>query len=359
MFATSWGRFQRRFDNILENMKRHEDLIDRTANACNIAEATRMRQDLRSWRDESLDRIRREDQEQAEKEFQAIRAWLRVHRSEQLTMLEALSDQGNKHPGTCDWVYKHDKIRSWLQNSTQTSLLWLSGTAGTGKSVIATQLVKSARNLPDVIVLYHIFSSTSLASSEYEHAVKSLLEQLLQQDADLTAHIYGDFVLKKQSPTVSVLEKLLPSLLTSSSGTVDSPTQVRIVLDGVDELPDHSPNTQVKFLRLLKRLLSGCSASGNVTCKILISGRPSTTLSQMLRSKPTISLTVEKAHLDQSIQEYALQRLGSLRNRLQQLGMTDEEVIDIGKQISRKSDGKPLFLRRSFSMFSLCCVLDF
>jgi hypothetical protein len=68
------GRFQRRFGNILEDMKRHEDLIDRLVNAIDIAEARQIRQELSSWRQQSLQRISLEDKEQSAKKFQAVQS---------------------------------------------------------------------------------------------------------------------------------------------------------------------------------------------------------------------------------------------------------------------------------------------
>lgn len=48
LFVTSWGRFQRRFDNILDDLKHHGDLIDKEANALDIAEARDTKAEARS-----------------------------------------------------------------------------------------------------------------------------------------------------------------------------------------------------------------------------------------------------------------------------------------------------------------------
>ncbi|KAH7162298.1 hypothetical protein B0J13DRAFT_614956 [Dactylonectria estremocensis] len=53
-FLTTWGRFQRRFGNILEDLEYHGHLINTEANAYNISEEQKMRQDIRAWREESL-----------------------------------------------------------------------------------------------------------------------------------------------------------------------------------------------------------------------------------------------------------------------------------------------------------------
>jgi hypothetical protein len=89
LFLTSWGRFQRRFDNILEDMKRHETLIDREANARDISEATKMRQELRAWKEESLEIIHAQDRQQSAKEFMTVMSWLQINESDQITIFES------------------------------------------------------------------------------------------------------------------------------------------------------------------------------------------------------------------------------------------------------------------------------
>lgn len=321
-------------------MKRHEDLIDREANARSISEAHEMRQQLSSWREESKEKIRLQEKEQSAKEFGAIQSWLRVNETDQLTIFESVSAQADKYPGTCSWALDNPKIKAWLRHSSQTQLLWLSGTAGSGKSVISTQLIKFMSSLPNTAVLYHFCTNTLTASSEYDKILKSLLEQLLRQDVDLTAHVYHEYVLKKHLGTVSTLEQLLHFLLTSSTADPQRPTHIRIVLDGVDELRDHSPNLQARLLSLMKQIVSKSHASDHVAVKVLVSSRPSTTVSHVLRRKPILSLTEEKKCLEVAIQEYASQRLRSLQARFQQLGLHAAELEDICRQISKKADGK-------------------
>lgn len=328
-------------------MKQHEDLIDRLVNAIDVSEARQTRQELHSWREQSLQKISLEDREQSAKEFYAIQSWLRINDRDQLTIFDSVAGQGTRYPGTCAWIMNNAKFKSWLQSSHQTPILWLSGIAGSGKSVISSQLVNFIRSRNEII-LCHFCTNTSLMSSEYDQVLKSLIEQLLRQDGDLTAFVYNDYVLKKQMASVPVLEQLLQNLLITSVKDPGQRNYIWIVLDGVDELRDHSPNLQDRLLKFVKQIVSKAAASETVTCKAMISGRPSTTVSHVLRNKPTVSLSEEKTSLCSSIQEYALQRLGSLGTRFQQLGLTALEVENIGQQIAQKSDGESLSRRSLF-----------
>lgn len=297
-----------------------------------------MRQELRSWKEDSLEKINQLDKEQSAKEFQAILSWLRVNENDQLAIFESVSSQGNKYQGTCSWTHQNSKIRSWLQQKPDTPFLWLSGIAGSGKSVISTQLINFMR-ISGKNVLSHFCTYSSAASSEYEQILKSLLEQLLRQDGHLAAHVYNEYVLKKQSATISSLENLLQTLLTSSSDNLSTTHYIWIVVDGADELREEPPNLQARLLGLLKQIVSKTSASGNVVCKILLSSRSTPTMSQALRRKPGVSLTEEKVCMSLAIEEYACQRLRSLHTRLEQLGLGSEEIDDIARQISGKADG--------------------
>ncbi|UKZ47926.1 hypothetical protein TrVGV298_002161 [Trichoderma virens] len=325
LFLTSWGRFQRRFDNILEDMKRHETLIDREANARNIAEAREMRQEIRRWREQSLDQLTSLDGEEAAKQYQSIISWLNMDESDQLAIFESISTEGRKHPGTCSWVLKNSKISSWLQRKQDTSILWLQGTPGSGKSVISTQIV-TFMQASNMFVIHHFCTYLYTSSTTYEQILRSLLMQLLRKDGDLVAHVYEEFIMEKKSPTVPALERLLQLLFKSISNEPSKVEYVWIILDGLDEC---EPDKQARVVSLMNQIASDRSSSGNATCKVLISSRTSPILSNCLRQKQTISLSEEKDCLEEAIRQYASQRLQSLERKFHQLHISPEEIDNI------------------------------
>ncbi|KAH0531370.1 hypothetical protein TsFJ059_000210 [Trichoderma semiorbis] len=341
LFLTTWGRFQRRFDNILEDMKRHEALIDREANARNIAESKEMRQDIRRWREQSLEQVSSLDGEEAAKQYQSIISWLNMDESDQLAISESISAEGRKHPGTCSWVLKNPKISSWLQSKPDTSVLWLQGTPGSGKSVMSTQLVNFMQ-ASNMFVIHHFCTYLYTSSTTYEQILKSLLMQLLRKDGDLVAHVYEEFVLGKKSPTVPALERLLQLLFKSISNEPSKAEYVWIILDGLDEC---ELEKQARVVSLMNQVASDRSSSGNTTCKVLISSRTSSILSNCLRKKQTISLSDEKDSLEEAIRQYASQRLQSLEQNFHQLQISPGEVDNIERGIAKKADGMFLYAR--------------
>ena len=163
---------------------------------------------------------------------------------------------------------------------------------------------------------------------------------MLREDAEWASYVYNDFILKRKSATVPVLEQLLRTVLTSSFGTLNSVNYIWLVLDGVDELCE---NMQMRLLSLVKHASGRGSSTGGVCCKVLISGRSSRTIAQILGKKPKVSLTDQKPQLTKAIEEYSRQRLELLGDRFEQLGIETHEMNDIGRTIAEKADGEHFY----------------
>lgn len=335
MFSTSWGRFQRRFNNILEDMKRHGELVDKEANAYDIAEARQMRQDIRAWREESLEQVERLEKEQAAKQYKSIMSWLKADESDQLTIFDAVSAEGAKFPGTCSWILSNPKIRSWLEKKKDHSMLWLQGTPGSGKSVLSTQIItfmKAAK----MFVIHHFCIHSYASSTMYEQILRSLLLQLLRKDGEIVAHVYENCVLGKMPPAVQALERLLKTLFPNASHEPRQTEYIWIIVDGLDEC---EAQTQASVVNFMNQLTSKISSLGGMVCKILVSSRSSLSTTNRLRGRQVVSLTEEKCCLDGAIKQYASQRLQSLHDKLYQLDIQAKEVEEIELEITKKADG--------------------
>ncbi|KAI9768489.1 MAG: hypothetical protein M1840_004899 [Geoglossum simile] len=341
LFLTSWGRFQRRFENILDDLKRHGELIDLEANARNIAEARQMRQDIRTWREESLDQVRRNDEESAAKHYRSVMSWLRFDESEQLSVFGSVLEEGSKFPGTCAWIVQHPMVRAWLQRRPDTPFVWLQGHPGTGKSVISGQLVNFIQ-AQTLFVVCHFSTYSYLPSTKYEYIVKSLLLQLLRTNGESLAYVYQECVLGKKPPSITTLEKLL-HLITLN--LADEPGEVRylwIVLDGLDEC---EVDKQPRLLSLVKYITTKSTSDEGTVCKVLVSSRYSAVLFKHLRKWQIISLSDESHQLNKAIRNYTIQRLQSSAERLHQLELEPEDVEDVASAIALKADGMFLYAR--------------
>jgi len=300
-----------------------------------------MRQEIRQWREESLDQVERDEEERAAGHFRSVLSWLKIDESEQLSICDSIFEEGSKYPGTCAWVTGHPKIRSWLQQKPDSPVVWLQGNPGTGKSIASGQIVKFIDN-GHAFVIRHFCTYSHMASTKYDNIVRSLLSQLIRGNGELVAHVYQDCILNKKAPTITLLEQLICTLCASIT---EEPGKVRylwIVLDGLDECEQ---NKQSRLLSLTNQIASKSASEGNTVCKVLISSRPSPTINKYLRKKQVVSLSEEMDQLNKSIQMYASQRLLSAIKRLRQLDLEREDIDELANNVATKAHGMFLYAR--------------
>ncbi|TRX91712.1 hypothetical protein FHL15_007494 [Xylaria flabelliformis] len=341
LFLTSWGRFQRRFDNLLDDMKRHEQLIDLQANASNIAEAREMREEIKIWKEDSLTRIQQLDEKESTKQYESIITWFKADESDQIGILETILSESSKFPGTCSWALKNPKIKSWLQPNSDLPVLWLQGKPGSGKSVLTSEITKFMRASSQFVVR-HFCSQRYTSSILYHQILRSLLLQLLRNNDELVAHVYRDSVLGRKPPTIQALEKLILSLLKVTSNEPRQINYVWIVLDGLNEC---EPRQQISLMSFLNQLTGKTASGGDTVCKILISSRHSPTIAKRLRVWQVISLSDERNSVKLAIMRYVSQRLQLLHDKLRQLELSQKEIEGLARVITNKADGMFLYAR--------------
>ncbi|CAG1972118.1 unnamed protein product [Fusarium graminearum] len=328
IFSASWGRFQRKFGNILDDLKHHGALIDLEANAHNISQSKKMRDDIRRWREESENRVRQEDNEHTAKQYGSIVSWLKVNDVDQLAIVDSISSEVEKYQGTCGWILQNKRIRSWADAKPNTPALWLKGSAGTGKSVLCTQLINFLKETK--FVIWHFCTYLYATSTMYEQILKSLLLQILRKDADLVAYVYKTCVMERKSPTTTVLEQLLQKLLESMSSEPNQVDYVWVIIDGLDECDS---DKQLRLVRLINQLTSRPVIPGSTACKVLISSRaPSDPLERLMR-KQIVSLSEEKSVLNMAVRQYVDQRLESMDTKLRQLNLQHANIVEIQEAI--------------------------
>lgn len=290
-----------------------------------------MRDDLRDWRKKSLDHLTKAEEEETARQYQRIVGWLKMDEADQLAIFDSIASEASKYPGTCHWILKQSNIMSWLKDKPESPFLWLQGNPGMGKSVIATQIDTFLRSDGKSLVIRHFCTYSYTSSTQYDQILRSILLQIVRSNTDLVAYIDTEYVLGKKSVTVHALEQLILTM----RGTISS-RYIHLIFDGLDECPE---DKQGCIANLLQQM-SVAESSTSPVFKVLLSSRSSSFLIKRFRKQPTVSMAAEKKGLEDAINNYAGQKLGLLRQRLFELGLSDGDIQEVAFSIAKKADGK-------------------
>lgn len=165
--------------------------------------------------------------------------------------------QGKRTAGTCMWIFDQPEFVSWMAPSSS-SILWLRGNPGSGKSTLMAALVESseqsASQADDKIVLKMFFHGRG---SSIEHSVGGLLRSLLYQllDADNALVIDTRKALRldanadssRDPPTDNLLKLALKMALMRAS----KERRISVFVDALDEAGQQQAIEVVKYLQLL------------------------------------------------------------------------------------------------------------
>ncbi|KAM7204012.1 putative NACHT domain containing protein [Rhypophila sp. PSN 637] len=342
LFMTSWGRFQRRFDSIIDNLKAHEGLVDKTVNAVGSCDIRKTREEVEALRMERLERVAKEDEDRTAAQYIAIVGWLKMDDAEQAKILDTVLVEPRQFSETCDWMLRQDRIAAWMRCSQESPFFVLHGRPGTGKSVLMAQITEFLRSAGKSLVISHISTYTQPSSTEYDQILRSILLQLVRSDTDLIAYIHDEFILRKKAVTAQAVERIILEAVRAISNNPATTRYVHILLDGLDEC---HRGKQLKIVTLLERIASCAFESPTTVCKVLISCRMLPPTSQRLSQKHAVSLSTEKVAVERSIGFYASQRLSKLRSRWSQLGITDSELKQLELRLAVKADGMFLWAK--------------
>ncbi|KAK5702015.1 hypothetical protein LTR97_004833 [Elasticomyces elasticus] len=183
---------------------------------------------------------------------------------------ELISVKGKRVHGTCEWIERDAKYKSWL--SGETNLLWICGGPGKGKTVLSIYLTQ---RLMQAHTIYYFCSSNDRKRNGASTVLRGLIwhiTELCPEVADQLVELRGDVSGKRVQATLGSREtlwRIFTRIVHDPRSTVTC-----CVLDGLDECDEISHRWLIaKFTDLLSepsRTGTGIASS----FKLMIVSRP-------------------------------------------------------------------------------------
>lgn len=276
-----------------------------------------------------------------------------------------LSQVPKRFPNTCSWILEADAFRRWARGEGS-SVLWLRGYPGLGKSVIAKYLVEEVlgadgmgssvqnphRN--DPIVVFFFCSYSNGQAQSLKNLLSSLLHQLLYRKPELSRGIRKRYETLSQPLTESVwnlwsmlndvileIPRIYPTALTPEAASVPPPKNLYIVVDALDELhkTEWSPFCG-RFFEILKR--------NQNAFRLVITSRKEPDIEQQLADTWCLDLS----STNQNASDVAEYLRANVLEYGEENNFGDEVIRTITSELTRGAQGMFLWASLAWSYFT-------
>jgi Cdc6-like AAA superfamily ATPase len=313
-FSSSWGRFDHRFSSLLINIERLSEQIDREAVALDIMATA-------EWRSKNADDASKRDEQWQTQQLHATINWLGIEDDMQEAKLEM--NASKCYAGTCHWILKSGKIRTWLERKRGNPILWLNGKPGSGKSILSSMLIRFLRSDPNRRVCFFFCDYNTSALDIGTQILRTICSQIIRMAPDLVPYVYDECLGKAHRASSDVLRRIIPQLFARFD-------DVNLIVDGIDEIPSSEHRSLIITLLQLSKSCSGL--------KLLLVSQDLSTISTHLSKKPTLCLREEA---EATREDHAIMVEGSLKelNDDRHGAIGDALMEKLKKDILDKSEG--------------------
>ena len=216
-------------------------------------------------------------------------------------------------PGTRKSQLTH--IRTWAQSSTSRPILWLSGTAGVGKSTIAQTIAEESAAEGFLAASFFLQRGDDLQS-----IVPTIALHLAQSNENMAMSIRATLAKNPGLLSEKALQVQFNELIWRPLQAAGRPSL--LIIDGLDEL-GHD-----KMIRPLLLAIGAGAGMAEYPVRFLITSRPEFQIETVFRTLPLVEAH-ERLHLgpsieaDDDIRQYLLHRFSEIRTKHFDLSFPD------------------------------------
>ncbi|KXH60961.1 hypothetical protein CSAL01_07974 [Colletotrichum salicis] len=211
--------------------------------------------------------------------------------------------------GTCEWLVQHPSFLRW-ENPSSSSILWLNGQVGAGKSFLTSKVIDRYRSRPKDALssendedFAHFYCDRSLVGKK---DIKSILSSYIVQLLTVSHHrdrwhkkllmFCKNAAASRRSLEISECERFIRDLVNTCPRSI-------IVLDALDECEQRSRTQLVSFFNNLVR-------DSDRPVKVFISSRPETDILELMDTSSCIQISTSDNQKD--IETYIDLKLGQV-----------------------------------------------
>lgn len=278
-FHILWPKHKTNVDGVLNNIKKHKDMMMSRVTVTDIIEARHDRKRL-------LEAQQKSNRDEERREFFDLRN--RISPESYESKLDYIRNKALKNGS--NWLFSDDDFVAWLSTSNpDTRWLWLQGKPGAGKTFLFGDAVDYVKENHFALVA---FASHDKVSSQTALAVlQSLVFQAAEDDADFRTLLLASSERELYGKTSSVA-KLMISFVRATG-------PVNIMIDGLDEMEETERQILLEKLKLISQ--------ESEQVQILISSRAEHDISMSLSDPKCKTIRVHERNW-RSIQAYVASR---------------------------------------------------
>jgi hypothetical protein len=221
---------------------------------------------------------------------------------------------------TATWIFENASYQSWI--SGKEPVLWLSGSAGVGKTYLAQAIVSNLESTHkghgQTSVAYFFFKEDQEDLRSFRNALRCAVVQIAEHDASYCEQIAADI---SRNDDTDLWEQFFAARYPQKSET-----HLYLVLDGIDEANGNDKNNMIKLFRQI--------VADDLNIHLLFTSRPD--LKSLLSDPPPTTIEVTREQTSADIRKLIYTRLQSLPRLRKFRKATKKRIRD---KLLRNADG--------------------